>query len=33
MNCPFHILIFKRRKNSYRDLPIRLAELGTVYRL
>ncbi len=33
MNCPFHILIFKRRKNSYRDLPIRIAELGTVYRL
>jgi threonyl-tRNA synthetase len=33
MNCPFHVLIFKRRKNSYRDLPIRLAELGTVYRL
>jgi len=32
MNCPFHILIYKRRKNSYRDLPIRLAELGTVYR-
>src|SRR5947208_5155885 len=33
MNCPFHILIFKRRKSSYRDLPIRIAELGTVYRL
>ena len=33
MNCPFHVLIYKRRKNSYRDLPIRLAELGTVYRL
>ncbi len=33
MNCPFHILIFKRRKSSYRDLPIRMAELGTVYRL
>ncbi|HEY2923506.1 MAG TPA: threonine--tRNA ligase [Candidatus Eisenbacteria bacterium] len=33
MNCPFHVLIFKRRKNSYRDLPVRLAELGTVYRL
>ena len=32
MNCPFHILIFKRRKSSYRDLPIRIAELGTVYR-
>ena len=33
MNCPFHVLIFKRRKNSYRDLPVRIAELGTVYRL
>ncbi|HYQ96146.1 MAG TPA: threonine--tRNA ligase, partial [Candidatus Eisenbacteria bacterium] len=33
MNCPFHVLIYKRRKNSYRDLPVRLAELGTVYRL
>ncbi|HYQ96672.1 MAG TPA: threonine--tRNA ligase [Candidatus Eisenbacteria bacterium] len=33
MNCPFHVLIFKRRKNSYRDLPVRMAELGTVYRL
>ena len=33
MNCPFHILIFKRRKHSYRDLPVRIAELGTVYRL
>ena len=32
MNCPFHVLIYKRRKNSYRDLPVRLAELGTVYR-
>ncbi len=32
MNCPFHVLIFKRRKNSYRDLPVRLAELGTCYR-
>jgi threonyl-tRNA synthetase len=32
MNCPFHILIFRSRLRSYRDLPIRLAELGTVYR-
>src|ERR1051326_5504398 len=32
MNCPFHILIFKDRQHSYRDLPVRLGELGTVYR-
>ena len=32
MNCPFHILIYKSRIRSYRDLPIRFAELGTVYR-
>ncbi|HUV37892.1 MAG TPA: threonine--tRNA ligase [Patescibacteria group bacterium] len=32
MNCPGHILIYKSRLHSYRDLPIRLAELGTVYR-
>jgi threonyl-tRNA synthetase len=32
MNCPFHILIYKSRLRSYRELPIRLAELGTVYR-
>jgi threonyl-tRNA synthetase len=32
MNCPFHISIYKSRGRSYRDLPIRLAELGTVYR-
>ncbi|HXN25182.1 MAG TPA: threonine--tRNA ligase [Candidatus Dormibacteraeota bacterium] len=32
MNCPGHILIFKSRLRSYRELPIRLAELGTVYR-
>jgi len=32
MNCPGHIMIFKNRIHSYRDLPIRLAELGTVYR-
>jgi len=33
MNCPFHIMIYKRKKHSYRELPIRIAELGTVYRL
>lgn len=32
MNCPFHILIYKSRLRSYRELPLRLAELGTVYR-
>jgi len=32
MNCPFHIMIYQRKKHSYRELPIRLAELGTVYR-
>jgi threonyl-tRNA synthetase len=32
MNCPHHIRIFQRRAYSYRDLPVRLAELGTVYR-
>ena len=32
MNCPGHILIYKRKLNSYRDLPIRYFELGTVYR-
>ena len=32
MNCPGHIMIFKNDVRSYRDLPIRLAELGTVYR-
>ena len=32
MNCPGHILIFKSRLRSYRDLPMRMAELGTVYR-
>ncbi|HIE65692.1 MAG: threonine--tRNA ligase [Nitrospira sp.] len=32
MNCPFHILIYKSRLRSYRDLPFRWAELGTVYR-
>jgi len=33
MNCPFHVLIFKSKTRSYRDLPLRLSELGTVYRL
>ena len=32
MNCPFHILIFESRGRSYRELPLRLFELGTVYR-
>ena len=32
MNCPFHIQIYKNDLHSYRDLPIRLAEFGTVYR-
>jgi threonyl-tRNA synthetase len=32
MNCPGHILIYKSRPRSYRELPMRLAELGTVYR-
>lgn len=32
MNCPFHIAIYKTTLHSYRELPIRLAELGTVYR-
>ena len=32
MNCPFHIAIYKSRLHSYRDLPYRWAELGTVYR-
>jgi threonyl-tRNA synthetase len=32
MNCPFHIMIYKTRGRSYRDLPLRWAELGTVYR-
>lgn len=33
MNCPFHVLIYKSRSRSYRDLPVRLSELGSVYRL
>ena len=32
MNCPMHILIYRERARSYRDLPMRLAENGTVYR-
>jgi threonyl-tRNA synthetase len=32
MNCPFHIMMYKSRLRSYRDLPLRWAELGTVYR-
>lgn len=32
MNCPFHVMIFKNSKHSYRNLPIRMAEMGTVYR-
>ena len=32
MNCPFHVNIYKNGYYSYRDLPVRLAELGTVYR-
>src|SRR5215469_6810370 len=33
MNCPHHIMIYKQRMRSYRDLPVRIAELGTMYRL
>ncbi len=32
MNCPFHIMVYKSSQRSYRDLPLRWAELGTVYR-
>ncbi len=32
MNCPFHIAVYKNSKRSYRELPLRWAELGTVYR-
>lgn len=32
MNCPFHILIYKSRSRSYREFPLRMFELGTVYR-
>ncbi|KAI9177834.1 hypothetical protein LWI28_019814 [Acer negundo] len=32
MNCPYHILVYQRKRQSYRDFPIKVAELGTVYR-
>jgi threonyl-tRNA synthetase len=32
MNCPHHILVFESKRHSYRDLPVRIAELGTMYR-
>ncbi len=32
MNCPFHVLIYRSRMRSYRDLPLRMFEFGTVYR-
>ncbi|MDQ3784016.1 MAG: threonine--tRNA ligase [Actinomycetota bacterium] len=32
MNCPFHVLVYRSKTRSYRELPIRLSELGTVYR-
>ena len=32
MNCPFHVKIFSSRRRSYRELPLRMAEFGTVYR-
>ncbi|MEX2204108.1 MAG: threonine--tRNA ligase [Actinomycetota bacterium] len=32
MNCPFHVLVYKSKTRSYRDLPVRLSELGTIYR-
>jgi len=32
MNCPGHILIYKTKIHSYKDLPVKFAELGTVYR-
>lgn len=32
MNCPFHVMIFDNKRHSYRELPLRFAELGTVYR-
>jgi threonyl-tRNA synthetase len=32
MNCPFHVLIYKSKTRSYRELPMRLSELGTIYR-
>jgi len=32
MNCPHHILVYESKQHSYRDLPLRIAELGTMYR-
>jgi threonyl-tRNA synthetase len=32
MNCPFHVMVYRSQTRSYRDLPMRLSELGTVYR-
>jgi threonyl-tRNA synthetase len=32
MNCPFHVLVYKSKIRSYRELPVRLSELGTIYR-
>jgi threonyl-tRNA synthetase len=32
MNCPFHVLVYRSKTRSYRELPLRLSELGTVYR-
>ena len=32
MNCPHHVLVFESKRRSYRDLPVRIAELGTMYR-
>jgi threonyl-tRNA synthetase len=32
MNCPFHMMVYRSRRRSHRELPLRLAELGTVYR-
>jgi threonyl-tRNA synthetase len=32
MNCPFHVLVYRSQTRSYRDLPMRLSELGTIYR-
>jgi threonyl-tRNA synthetase len=32
MNCPHHILVYESKKRSYRELPVRIAELGTMYR-
>src|SRR5262245_24722005 len=32
MNCPFHVMVYKAQTRSYRDLPMRLSELGTIYR-